>query len=351
MNQERLIARLFFGAGVRARVWKKLSTQLNNKMRLEESLRMLHGQSVERRSPLAELYKKMLTVTGDGLPLGAALEGLASQEETTLITSAQSAGRLSEGLELAAKVLTAKADIRKGVLSAIAYPCVLLGVVVVMMVVVSLHVMPQLTLIADPRTWTGAPYLLWLQSEFIASWKGVAFAIGSVCLLAAIFASFSFWTGRLRRIADRFVPWSLYRLTVGTVWLYTVATRMRAGHQLSQVLADMAEKASPYLREIVVAVLHHSRAGQDFGSALNKSGMNFPSADIVDDLCIYAKMPSFQENMMDIADLWLVEGVEDINKKAGKLKSVMFLLIISQLLLVALAVSGLQSQLGQSGGF
>ena len=350
MNQ-RLIARLFFGSAVRARVWKKLSTQLNNKMRLEESLHMLHAQTAERKSPLAELYRHMLTVTADGLPLGAALEGLASREEVTLITSAQSAGRLAEGLELAAKVLTARADIKKGVLGAIAYPCVLLGVVIVMMVVISLHVMPQLTLISDPRTWSGAPYLLWLQSDFIASWRGIAFGIGFVCLIALIFVSFPLWTGRLRRIADRCVPWSLYRLTIGTVWLYTVATRMRAGHQLSQVLADMAAGASPYLREIVAAVLHHSRAGQDFGSALHKSGMNFPSSDIVDDLCIYARMPSFQENMMDIADTWLVEGVEDINKKAGKLKSVMFLLIISQLLLVALAVSGLQSQLGQSGGF
>lgn len=346
----RLIARLFFGDAVRARVWKKLSTQISNKMQLEESLHMLHVQAVERKTPLAELYKHMLDVTGDGYPLGAALEGLASREEVTLITSAQSAGRLAEGLDLAAKVLTAKSDIRKGVVSAVAYPCVLLGVVIVMMTVISLHVMPQLTLIADPRTWTGAPYLLWLQSEFIASWRGIALGIGFACLLAIVFISFPLWTGRLRRIADRFVPWSLYRLTIGTVWLYTVATRMRAGHQLSQILTDMVASASPYLREIVAAVLHHSRAGQDFGSALYKSGMNFPSSDIVDDLRIYARMPSFQENMMDIADQWLVEGVEDINKKAGKLKSAMFLLIISQLLLVALAVSGLQSQLGQSGG-
>ena len=346
----RLIARLFFGVAVRARVWKKLSTQLNNRMKLEESLHMLHAQMLERRSPLAELYKHMLTVTGAGLPLGTALEGLASQEEVTLITSAQSAGRLAEGLELAAKVLIARSDIRKGVVSAVAYPCVLFGVVIVMMVIISLHVMPQLTLIADPRAWTGAPYLLWRQSDFIASWRGIAFGIGLVCLLVLTFVSFPLWTGRLRRVADRFVPWSLYRLTIGTVWLYTVATRMRAGHQLSQILTDMAASASPYLREIVAAVLHHSRAGQDFGSALHKSGMNFPSSDIVDDLRIYARMPSFQENMMGIADQWLVEGVEDINKKAGKLKSAMFILIISQLLLVALAVSGLQSQLGQSGG-
>ena len=99
----RLIARLFFGVAVRARVWKKLSTQLNNRMKLEESLHMLHAQMLERRSPLAELYKHMLTVTGTGLPLGTALEGQASKEEVTLITTAQSAGRLAEGLEMAAK--------------------------------------------------------------------------------------------------------------------------------------------------------------------------------------------------------------------------------------------------------
>ena len=184
--------------------------------------------------------------------MGAALDGLASREETLLISSAQDSSRLAGGLLLASKVLDAKSSIRKSLIGALAYPLMLLLLIVIMMLIVAERVMPQLAMLSDPETWQGAAYALYLQSSFISSWRGTALGIAILILICVVFFSFANWTGSRRRIADRFVPWSIYRLTIGTLWLYAVATRMRAGHQISNILKSMAGdiSTSPYLENV-----------------------------------------------------------------------------------------------------
>ena len=235
-----LIARLAFSTKVRSRIWKQLAKLLQNRMHLHEALRLLKFQAEERKSPLANVYTHILHKLGRGRTLGAALDGLASREETLLISSAQDSSRLAGGLLLASKVLDAKSSIRKSLIGALAYPLMLLLLIVIMMLIVAERVMPQLAMLSDPETWQGAAYALYLQSSFISSWRGTALGIAILILICVVFFSFANWTGSRRRIADRFVPWSIYRLTIGTLWLYAVATRMRAGHQISNILKSMA---------------------------------------------------------------------------------------------------------------
>ena len=342
-----LMGKLSFGPRVRAHVWKQLSRLLDNRMRLVDALELLKEQAVRRRSPRADVYAHILRTLGAGRTLGQALDGgFASREEILLISFAQDSSRLPGGLSLASKVLQARGKILKSLWGALAYPLVLFFLLIVMMIIVAERVMPQLVLLSNPDTWSGAPYFLYLQSSFVSSWQGVACALIGALLTVLVVLSFSRWTGPVRRLADRFIPWSIYRLTVGTLWLYAVATRMSAGHQISSILRDMATDSgtSPYLREIVQKILDCSGKGEDFGKALKTSGMAFPSAELVDTLAIYSTMPDFQHHIIDLADGWLEDGIETIQSLAGKLKVGVFVLIISELCLVALAIGGLQSQ-------
>lgn len=347
----KILATVWFGADVRMRVWGKLATQIRNRMTLEESLQRLREQAVESRSPLADIYTHIIGTVGQGRTLGDALAGLAGQEEIMLIASAQTSARLAEGLTLAARVLKARGFIRKSLLSSLTGPCMYFAACIAMLAMISVQVMPQLVMVSDPSSWTGASYLLYALSEFVGSWAGALTGICSLAALVAICLSFPLWTGQLRRLADRCIPWSIYRLTVGTVWLYTIATRMQAGHQLSQILENMVkQKSSPYLREIVTAILRHSRHGEDFGSALQASGMDFPSREIVDDLRVYARMPGFQAHIMEIADTWITEGAERVAGYARVIGVVVQLLVLAQLVLVAIVGTTFQDQI-QTGGF
>ena len=127
---------------------------------------------------------------GRGRTLGAALDGLASREETLLISSAQDSSRLAGGLLLTSKVLDAKSSIRKSLIGALAYPLMLMLLIVIMMLVVAERVMPQLAMLSDPETWQGASYALYLQSSFISSWRGAVSGIAMLILICSIFFSF-----------------------------------------------------------------------------------------------------------------------------------------------------------------
>ena len=346
----KILALIWFGSSVRMRTWNKLATQIKNRMSLEDALRRLHQQAIERKSPLEEIYAHILTVMAQGRTLGQALEGLASREEIMLIGSAQEAGQLIQGLALAEKVLKAQGIIRRSLIASLTTPCMLFLSCIAMLVMISFQVMPQLAMVSDPKRWTGASWFLYVVSDFVGSWAGAVSGILVIALIIAVCLSFSRWTGPLRRLADRCIPWSIYRLTVGTGWLYTVATRMSAGHQLSQILAGMLQQGtSPYLREVVGAILEHSRHGANFGKALQASGMEFPSREIVDDLCIYAEEPGFQQHVMEIADDWLVEGTETVVGYAQKIGVAMWLLIIGMLVLITVVAMGFQNQV-QVGG-
>lgn len=342
-----IFARLSFSAQVRARVWKQLARLIQNRMRLKDALELLKGQAEERKPPLARIYAHILRVMGSGNKIGVALHGLASSEEILLIDSSQDGSHLKEGLALAGKVLEAKASIRKSLVAALSYPLILLLLIVMMMYIVAERVMPQLVMLSNPEDWTGAPWWLHAQSSLVASWRGAALGCTLLAVAVLVLFSFSRWTGPTRRLADKFVPWSIYRLTIGTLWLYAVATRMQAGHQISSILRSMAQdrSTSPYLREIVRAILDSSGKGIDFGQALKNSGMAFPSPELADSLAVYSRMSDFEQHIIELADGWLEDGIENIQRLAGKLKVLMFGLVIGQLCLVALAIGGLQSQL------
>lgn len=355
MNLSLLLSRLAFDAATRGRTWKKLAAQAGHGMALYDSVRALRDQAAERRSPLASVFGDVLARLGGGHNLGTALTGYASPEEILLISSGQKAGRVGEGLHLATELLENRRKIVGAVTGALAYPLFLFLLSLVMLAIVSFYVMPQLTALADPRQWTGFAALLYAASSFAGSWAGAVAAVVFAGACVAMIVTLPLWTGRFRRTADRFPPWSMYRLTVGGVWLFTLATLMRSGMQQSQILEMMlaSDATTPYLRQRVRAISEQSAGGKNLGEAMYDCGMGFPDPALIDDFRTYAKLPGFHDRLYDIARDWMREGIESIQRNARLLNVLFLLLIIGQMGMLALSVMDLQSQLTTqtTGGF
>ncbi len=346
----KILARLCFGEAVRLGVWRRLGTQIRNRIGLEECLRIMQSHARESHSPLEQIYGHILTRLRRGQTLGDALQGLASHQEILLISSAQSSGKLADGLLLAAKILKAQLVMRKSIKSNLGGPAFLLLACIGILIMLALHVIPQLALVSDPEGWSGLSYLLYVVSTFIASQAGVVTGIVLFCLTVLSVVSMPLWTGKLRRIADRHIPWSIYRLSVGTAWLYNIAMGMAAGQQLSQILSSMQKYETPYLREIVTAILQQSQKGSEFGEALHQSGMNFPSREIVDNLRFFSSFSAIKEQIHTMADEWLAEGVELVEGYAKKISVAINLLVIGQLAAIAMLAGSFQSQINLIGG-
>lgn len=343
----RPLTRLAFNAEMRRRTWKKLAAQIHNGIPLDDALGILHDQALRRGSPSAAAYAIVRKHMGSGHSLGMALTGFASPEEIALIDAGQKAGRLDEGLRLATDVLTTRKAILHAVTSALAYPLLLLALCFTVLLVASIKIVPQLALLSNPEQWTGAARNMYVLASFVNSPLGfISFAL-LLCLALAVFFTLPLWTGAWRLWLERIPPWSLYRLTVGSAWLFTLSTLMRSGMQVSQIFDSMlqSDSTTPYLHERISAIARCARSGSNFGMALYESGMGFPDAAIVDDIRVYATLPNFQSRLHELAKEWMADGVELIQRNARIMNIVFLLLIIGQVMGLALAGASLQTQL------
>ena len=347
MNIQDILARLSFDAATRIRTWKKLAMQAQYGLPLKDSLRNLRDQTQRRNPTLARVFDQVLEHMSSGHYLDTALTGYASPEEIMLIASGQKAGKLPEGLRMAAELLEARRKIVGAVVGALAYPLFLFLMAVGMLAIVALYVMPELVQLSDPGNWTGFARGLYLISAFIGSWGGIVLLAALVGGCVVLVATLPLWTGPARKIADRFPPWSMYRLTVGGVWLFTLSTLMRSGMQLSHILNTMlaSENTSPYLRERIRAISNQVGRGENIGEAMYLASLDFPDRELIDDFRAYAGLPHFKDQLQDFARDWLQEGIVSIQRKARLLNVIFLLLIIGQILLIAMSVMDLQSQL------
>jgi type II secretory pathway component PulF len=346
-----IFVRLVFGPAYRMRVWKKMASQISNGMPLVESIRVLQRQCAKRQAFAGRIFADILDHIAVGHTLDIALTEYASPAEIMLISSGQSANRLPEGLRLAVDLLSARRKIISAIIGALAYPCFLSTLCVIVLFVVGTVLIPDLSVMSDPKRWVGAAAVLYAVSSFVTSpWGGGALVV-AVALVVITLGSMPRWTGRLRFYADKVPPWSMYRLTVGCVWLFTLATLMRSGMQLSRVLEYMlsSPNTTPYLRERVRGIMDHSRAGRNLGEAMDECGMNFPAAEIVDDMCVYAALPGFHERLYEIAQQSMNDGVENVQRDARLINLACILCIIGEVLCLVLAINSLIQQM--LGGF
>lgn len=347
------LARLSFGKAVRQRSWKKLAAQTRHGLALEHSIRQMFERADAQRSPLARVWQDVLLQMDAGHSLGVALAAYVPMDEIMLISSGQQSGKLPEGLDLAVRLLEVRRKIASAVIGAVGMPLVLFVSCLALMVFVAVYFVPELTLLSDPETWLGSARSLHLLSAGLATPVGMG-----VCVLAALspvglFAALPLWTGTLRTRLDKYPPFSLYRLTVGAVWLFSLATLMRAGRPIGTVLDTMLDmRLTPWLRERVQAVREVYEGGKGLGEALHDSRLNFPDPEIIDDLRVYATLPGFEEQLYSLASDWMQDGVEHVEQQAVVLKTI-FLIVISLVIgWIVIGMNSIQNQLTSGmGGF
>lgn len=122
---------------------------------------------------------------------------------------------------------------------------------------------------------------------------------------------------------------------------------MRSGMQLSHILNTMlaSENTSPYLRERIQAINNQVSRGENIGEAMYLAGLDFPDRELIDDFRVYAGLPHFKDQLQDFARDWLQDGIAAIQRRARLLNILFLMLIIGQMLMIAMSVMDLQSQL------
>lgn len=347
MNTPTLItAKLVFGSGARRRTWKKLASMTRHGQTLDEALLVLQKRSAGQRALIANVYGDMRMNMSSGMALNRALGTYTPVEENLLITSGQRSGNLSDGFLMAVSLLDARRKIRRATVSALASPLLLAVLCILLLYFVAFVFVPGLRQLSDPARWTGTARSLHEISVFLASPIGMSLFGGIVFMGIGVPLSMPFWTGKLRVWLDKYPPFSIYRMTVGSMWLFSVATQMRSGASVREVLDAMLNmNLTPWLHERVAATRDAYEGGTSLGEALLETGLGFPDQELVNDLCVYATLPGFDAQVFSVASEWLEDSLESIQNQAGIINVMGFIFIGAVLAYIVVGLNGIQNTL------
>jgi type II secretory pathway component PulF len=333
-------ARTQFAEGARLRLYRKIGTMLNNGLPLLKILDELWDRASDRgakpNEPLAIVLADCRRMVQNGRPLCDGLDGWIPASERMIIMAGEQSGRLEVTLQVLVGVVQAQKEIKRVILGGLAYPAAILTLIVVYIYVFGTSVIPQFARVVDPATWHGSARSLYVMSLLVQNWM-LYIVAGLVLVLAAIAVSMPRWRGNLRVFADRFAPYSIYRLLVGSGFLMAFSALQFAGITVEKSLMRLAAEAGPWLRERLDGALLGVKSGLNCGEALRNAGYEFPSKEVVDDLCVYAEYKGFAEALKMMADEWIAAGVEQVGLQMKVLNGVA---IVSLAIVIAWLVTG-----------
>lgn len=311
----RLWARTQFTDSARLRLYRKMSKMLSSGLPLLKVLEDLHGRASQQGTKPTEALAIVLNdcrrSVQNGRLLAEALEGWTPRAEQMILMAGEQSGKLEATLISVVKVVQARKKINAVIVGGMAYPLAILGLVLSYIYLFGTKVIPQFTLMMDPARWQGAARSLYVMSLWVQ--QSMGYALLAVALLVlAVGLSLPRWRGNARIWADKLPPYSIYRLMMGSSFLMAFSALQGAGVTVEKALMRLSHSAPPWLRERLDGALLGVRSGLNCGEALRNTGYDFPSQEVIDDLCVYAEHRGFAEALKLLADEWMEEGVEVI---------------------------------------
>lgn len=129
---------------------------------------------------------------------------------------------------------------------AVAGPVLASPVIIAFPVFVAIFFVPQYESIVSPDQWNLWGRMIYHFSVALRSY-GIVFAVAAPVALFIFVKSFATWRGRLRRKADRYLPYSLYRDFKSTDFLTALALLTKTNVGIEEALTILGSKASPWL--------------------------------------------------------------------------------------------------------
>lgn len=324
----KLSVKMEFNGVQRQRFYIKLLQLLDNGVSLDTALAQIQRiASRKPRSTLNRLYKQWRIDVAEGMNFGQCLSPYVPSSEAILLETGANSGKLAKSLRNAADAIENQGKVKKAIIAAGAYPAVLVCMLVAAMVLSAFKVIPTFEEIIPVDQWTGISYGVAMAAQFIRE-KGFFLLIGVAAAGFGIAWSMPRWTGPLRVKVDRLVPWSMYKMWQGSAFLLAVASLMSAGVKLDEVsLARISRQSDPYLRQRIKAIQKYIASGMNLGDSMEQSGYEFPDAEIIGDLQIYARLRGFDQNLIRVTEVWVDGLVEKVNVSMKIVNFVVLVLI------------------------
>lgn len=351
---EQRYAKMQFGDKPRLNLYRKFAKMLVQGvplLKVVEDYRQRVIDSDGKGAPLAVMLGAWEKEISSGIPLGTVLQDWVPESERMIIAASENAGKLEKGLLSAATMSASGAKIASVIKGGLAYPFAVLAMALGYVYIFGTKVIPEFVDIIDPNTWAPLAYSLYVMSVFVQT-KFIYLVAGLISFVALLFVLMPIWTGRLRVIADRYPPFSVYRMLRGSGFLVAFSALIGAGVTIEKALDKLRPGASRWLAERIDAVQLLVKSGSSFGAALRDAGHQFPAKELVDDLVVYSMYSGFDQALETLVEEWMTEGVERITTLMKAINSIAILvlgLIVVWLVGGFFGIQGELSSIAQKG--
>jgi type II secretory pathway component PulF len=269
------LRKLAFNKNRRAETWKLIADLLGSGYGLAEALEVSADVALQTRQ---KSVAKLLIDIREGIPRGEFSSRIANYTSGSEAMLFESVGTADEKriFDAAFRLATQEAKTSQAIQGAIAMPTLLFIGIGILFYILGSQLYPALAEISPISTWGLMPQIIAGGAIWFSS--NILFVVG---LISAVIVSFWFllprWTGFGRHFADRFPPFSLYKMQVGTGYIFTVTELGKMGTSLnSRTLRELADIASPYSRSRILAIAD-GLVTKRLGQAAIDAGHEFPS--------------------------------------------------------------------------
>ncbi|ANN80806.1 type II secretion system F family protein [Bordetella flabilis] len=316
----------------RIRLYNQLYIHLKNGNKLDVALTDMYeiysDDGKKPRDKVALMMRDILAGMDNGISFANSMAPYIPEGEYFLISAGEKSSYLKEAMVQASRFIKAKQRIGASMRKAFVYNIFLSIMMVAVLIVSAYYLIPQSMVMIKPAQLTGFAYGLYAMSQFVVNY-GIYTVVLIIGFIFLVRWSQPNYTGRHRILLDHVWPFSLYRTVNGATFLISLSSLMQANVQTGDALKELAEHASPYIRQRILAArsgLHH---GEGLGDALHVSGYKFPDPEAIRHLRILGAKSGVETAIAQFADDWLEETIKNVENMAEVVRNVGMIMLFS----------------------
>ena len=323
-NNIPILLKLRFKLKDRISIYEKLQSYIEEEFPVYDSLLKFKQRYDKKKDFKGKIIGFWLEKIKKGDSFSKAIAGWVPESELNLIAAGENGTGIADGLKEAIKFANSTQKIKSTIIGGAMYPIVLLLVVFVFTAMFSKQIAPAYLDILPLERWPSSGQTFYLMSKFLVDYWMVLL----MCLIGisvTIGLTIGKWTGSLRKIADKFPPWSVYKVYQASSFLIGLASMMRSGIPLNDSLIKMKKSSSLWLATYLDEMIRNLRhGGKNFGKHLDVGLLDDETAgDVVD----YSELGKFEVAIYSIGEKNLEESVQKINQRMGLIRNIMIVIV------------------------
>ncbi|HFS8112822.1 TPA: type II secretion system F family protein [Enterobacter asburiae] len=348
---DRFLAKFSMNGKARMSIYEKLGKFIGNGVPMTQALGEIYTHLTmdgkKPKNPKARIVNQWRRAVLNGQSFSRALEGWAPANEISVLEAGEISGRFEKAAQDVIFIYQSGRRI-KSALAGLIYPLVLIGTTILYLYIFGNEVIPSFAAILPTEQWTGTGSTLAGLSDFVQN--GLLITLITIAVIITIMlTTLGRWTGKFRSRVDKIPPWSIYRLVMGSNFLISLGALMGAGISVPDALQIISRNASPWYRERVIAARQEVLNGaRNIGDALNRTGYEFPSWEMIIDIRAYASLAGFEDMLDKLSKQWLDDAVIAISKQMDVVRNIAIIVMGLLFMWIAAGMFDLQQQISDA---